>query len=44
MRLLLDECVDVRLRQHFSGYDCQLAPAALAALATIQPGKVIAVK
>src|SRR5437879_2716219 len=106
MRLLLDECVDVRLRQHFPGYECQtaqyagvaglkngrlldaaeqagfdvivttdreipnqqnfagrkiallilcaptnrlpdlleLVPAALAALATIQPGKVIAVK
>lgn len=34
MRILLDECIDVELRHHFSGHDCQTCRyAGLAGLA-----------
>ena len=40
MRLLLDECVDQRLRHLFVGYDCQ--SAAYAALAGLKNGALLA--
>ena len=39
MRLLLDECVDRRLRRAFTGYDCQTAP--LANLAGLSNGELL---
>lgn len=40
MRILLDECVDQRLRSHFSRHDCQTA--AYAKLAGLKNGNLIA--
>lgn len=40
MRLLLDECVDQRLRQHFPGHECQTA--AYAHLAGLKNGALLA--
>jgi hypothetical protein len=39
MRLLLDECIDERLRHQFAGHECQTAR--LAALAGLQNGRLL---
>ncbi len=44
MRLLLDECIDERLRLLFPGHDCHLAtlvPAAISTLGSLGPGDVV---
>jgi predicted nuclease of predicted toxin-antitoxin system len=39
MRLLLDECVDERLRLHFPGHDCQTAR--FAGMAGLKNGQLL---
>lgn len=39
MRLLLDECIDVRLRHLFAGHDCQTAR--YSGLAGLENGKLL---
>lgn len=39
MRLLLDECIDERLRHQFTGHECQTAR--FAALAGLQNGRLL---
>jgi predicted nuclease of predicted toxin-antitoxin system len=40
MRILLDECVDEKLRHHFAGHDCQTVR--YAGLAAISNGRLLA--
>jgi hypothetical protein len=40
MRLLLDECLDERLRHHFPGHECQTAR--FAGLAGLKNGRLLA--
>ena len=53
MRILIDECVDERLRLLFPGHDCQtarfanlagLAPAALIAIGSISASDVVRIR